>query len=312
MPMLCASITTSLGIDLRHTIMPWLITIPKRPFQKAGRARSMDCENWRNNFRPILDTLSPWAGFLRTIRRHARRVSQCCGNTREFPRRKQRCSKLRLWSAKSVQAPAAPEGAVAAPKAPAGNPAAGAAYRALNAGHLDEAKEKFQSILDKEHDNPSALSGMGFVAMKQQDFASAADYLQRARTAGARGLEANINTAQFWMKMQRAGEDSKSGNSAAAVEGYRAALSLKPSSVDALEGLGGALAQSGDNAEASRVLERAVRVAPQQLTAWRGLFLAQSSAGDDQAALDTNDRMPKSLRSQLSQRSGLSARAGAG
>jgi cellulose synthase operon protein C len=205
------------------------------------------------------------------------------------------------WDATAaIQAPTTGEEPLPGLKATAGNPLEDSAYRALNAGRMDEARQQFQSILEKQPDNSLALSGMGYVSMKQQDFAAAADYLERARTAGARGLDSIINTAQFFQKMAQAGDDSKAGNAATAVEGYRAALSLKPSSVDALEGLGGTLAQAGDNVEASNVFERAVRVAPQQLAAWRGLLLAQSSAGNAQAALDTNDRMPKGIRSQLS------------
>ena len=91
----------------------------------------------------------------------------------------------------------------------------------------------------------------------------------------------------------------QAGNTESAIESYDAALALKPSSPDALEGLGGAYAQAGNNSEAIDAFERAVRVGPERQRAWRGLFLAQSAAGDSQAALATNDRMPKTVRAQL-------------
>ena len=57
--------------------------------------------------------------------------------------------------------------------------------------------------------------------------------------------------------------------------------------------------QQGNAAEAIEIFERAVRVAPNRTTAWRGLFLAQSESGDSQAALDTSNRMPANVRTQL-------------
>lgn len=173
------------------------------------------------------------------------------------------------------------------------------AYRALNSGRLDEAKEQFQTILNKQPNNTGALSGMGYVYMKKQDFASAADYLERAKAAGGRGLDSTLNTARFWLKMGEAGDDLKAGDAASAAEGYRAALLLKPGNADALEGLGGALAQAGKNADAADAFSRALKADPQRLSAWRGFFLAQSAAGDAHDALDTNDRMPKAVRAQL-------------
>lgn len=204
------------------------------------------------------------------------------------------------WNAQAAAVPSAP-GAEAPKKAtgPVGNPLEASAYRALNAGRLDEAERLFQQVLDKEPNNPRALSGMGYVFMKRQEFGEAADYLQRAQAAGAKGLNASVGTSQFWERMSSGNEALKAGNSSEAVEDYRGAVSMKPSNPDALEALGGALMQQGNAAEAIEIFERVVRVAPMRTTAWRGLFLAQSESGDSQAALDTNDRMPANVRGQL-------------
>ena len=53
---------------------------------------------------------------------------------------------------------------------PVGNPLEASAYKALNAGRLDEAERLFQQILEKEPNNQKALSGMGYVYMKRQEF----------------------------------------------------------------------------------------------------------------------------------------------
>lgn len=193
----------------------------------------------------------------------------------------------------------APATRVASASGAGENPVEAAAWRELNQGHLEEAQQDFQELLAKEPSNPQGLSGMGYVAMKEKDFTAAADYFDRARTAGARNVEAALALAHFWQRMASGDEQLKSGNSDAAIEDYRAAVQMKPASPDALEALAGALAQKGSTAEALDLFQRTLRLAPDRANAWRGLFLAQSSVGDTQAAVATSNRMPADVRSQL-------------
>jgi tetratricopeptide (TPR) repeat protein len=204
-----------------------------------------------------------------------------------------------LQAATSAAKPAPGREDNAKPAAPAGNPLEASAYRALNSGRLDDAERQFQELLDRQPNNARALSGMAYVYMKRQDFGTAADYLERARAAGARSLDSSIATSRFWERMSSGNEALKAGNSNEAVEDYRAAVSMKPTNLDALEALAGALLQQGNSTEAAEIFEPLVRVASTRETAWRGLFLAQSQSGDYQAALATNDRMPVAIRSQL-------------
>jgi len=217
----------------------------------------------------------------------------------EVPAAQNALKQAAAWNAQAAAAPATPPETVKKAAGPVGNPLEASAYRALNAGRLDEAEQQFGQILTKEPNNSKALSGMGYIYMKRQDFAEAADYFQRARAAGARGLDASIATSGFWERMATGNAALKAGNSDEAVEAYRTAVSMKPSNPDALEALGGALMQQGSPAEAIEIFERVVRVAPNRTSAWRGLFLAQSESGDSQTALATNDRMPATVRAQL-------------
>jgi len=173
------------------------------------------------------------------------------------------------------------------------------AYRALNSGHLDEAKRRFQDLLAREPDNSGALSGMGYVLMKEKDFAAAEGYLERAQTAGAKGVESGLTLSRFWLRMSKGDEELKKGDSDSAVEDYRGAMNLEPSRPEALEALAGALLQKGDAQEASGLFERTLSVAPDRMLSWRGLFQAQSAMGDAQAALATYDRMPPDIRAQV-------------
>ena len=61
-------------------------------------------------------------------------------------------------------------------------PAERAAFAALNAGHLDQANQLFTALLQKDPTNSRAAAGMGFLRMRQQDFASAITYFTPGRT----------------------------------------------------------------------------------------------------------------------------------
>jgi cellulose synthase operon protein C len=177
--------------------------------------------------------------------------------------------------------------------------AVASAYRSLNAGKLKDAERQFQAILEKQPNDPDTLAGMAYVHMKQQDFATADEYLKLAQAAGAKGLAKTQSTNSFWITMGKAGDLLKEGDSNGAIKAYREAVAMNPGSVDALSGLGAALEVNGEHAEAIEVLSQAVKLGPQRTEGWRGLFLAQSGAGNAEEALDTNDRMPKAVQRQL-------------
>ena len=203
------------------------------------------------------------------------------------------------WNAKGNAESGVSASAGPTPPAPVVNSAEASAYRALNAGRLDEATERFQDLLARQPNNARALSGLGYVYMKQQDFGDALTYFERARSAGVRGLDGSIATSRFWQQMGEAGNQMQAGDTDAAVESYQAALALKPASPEALEGLAGAQMKAGNYAEAVDSFQRSVRLSPGREQAWRGLFVAQSMSNDAQGAVQTSSRMPKGIHARL-------------
>ncbi len=183
-------------------------------------------------------------------------------------------------------------------ESPANSPES-VAYRALNSGHLDEAKRRFQLLLAKEPKNPGALSGMGYVLMKEQDFSNAESYLERARSAGAKGVDSAIALSRFWQRMAKGDTELANGQSDAAITDYREATNLEPTRPEALEALGGALLQKGNATDAADLFERALAIDQNRPLSWRGLFQAQSTLGDAEGALATNKRMPPEVRTGL-------------
>jgi cellulose synthase operon protein C len=217
----------------------------------------------------------------------------------EVPEAQEALRQAESWNARSMVERSSPaEEAKASEQAAETSPEA-RAYRELNSGHIDAARREFQSLLNKQPRNAAALSGMGYVSMKQQDFSSAVSYFERARAAGVRNLDTPLNTSRFWLTMKQAGDELSSGNASSAAQTYRSALALKPGSADAFEGLGNALASSGENTQAANAFEQALLADPHRAGSWQGLFLAYSASGDAQAALNINDRMPQNVHAQL-------------
>ncbi len=182
------------------------------------------------------------------------------------------------------------------------DPAEGRAYAALRANKLDEAQSGFTEILARHPDNTQALAGMGFLRMKQGDFASATTFLEGAQQHGLKSsaVEQALKTSRFWQTMQYGTTALNSGKLADAADKYRAALSLRPTSPEALEGLAGVYMKAQQPGQAAGIYQQLVKTTPGSEAAWRGLFMAQAQSSDPQAAIDTSRRLPPVVHRVLS------------
>ena len=176
-----------------------------------------------------------------------------------------------------------------------------AAYRSLNAHHLEEAEERFKSILVVNPTSGPALAGMGYIRMQQSNFGGAISFLVEAKQNGIHdnGLETALNTSRFWYTMGEGQAALNENDLATAQAKYQSALSMRPTSSEALEGLGGTLFKAQEPEVAIQLYERFVHAKPSALAAWRGLFMAQYGAGQAAAALATEHRIPASIHAQL-------------
>ena len=176
-----------------------------------------------------------------------------------------------------------------------------AAYKALNARHLDEAESRFKAILAKEPTNANALAGMGYLRMQQANFGGAISYLEGAKQNGSKdpGLEPALTTSRFWSTMADGATSINENDLPAAEKRYRAALAMRPQSPEALEALGGTLLKAQQPEAAAPFFAQFVKLKPSAAHAWRGLFLAQYGAGDTPHALETEKAMPPAVRAEL-------------
>jgi predicted Zn-dependent protease len=174
-----------------------------------------------------------------------------------------------------------------------------AAYAALNKKQYTEAEERFKALLAKNPDNPRALAGMGYVRMNQQNFGGAISFLEQAKQDGATGLDANLATSRYYYLIQEGGTALNENDLTTAEQQYRQALALRPTGTEAMQGLGGTLMKAQQPEAAVGYYAAFVKAKPNVIDGWRGLFMAEYQSGNPARALDTEKRIPASIRTQL-------------
>jgi len=176
-----------------------------------------------------------------------------------------------------------------------------AAYNALNAKNLPEAELRFKDLLAADPQDARALAGMGYVRMQQSNFGGAISFLEQAKQYGARdtGLDSALESAHFYTLMSQGATALNEDDLTTAEQQYRSALAIRPTSPEALEGLGGTLLKAQQSEAAIDVYDRYLKMRPSAPAAWRGLFMAQFSAGNAPGALLTERRIPANVRAQL-------------
>ena len=197
--------------------------------------------------------------------------------------------------------PQTPEQRAASAAAAGRNTEEQAAYKALNARRLPEAEARFKAILAKNADDPNALAGMGYIRMQQANFGGAISFLVQAKQDGSKdpGVDPALTTSRFWYTMGEGAIALNDNDLPLAEKQYRTALQMRPTSVEALEGLGGTLLRAEQPVAAEPYFLQFVKLKPAAPHAWRGLFLAQMGAGETARALATERAIPAAPRAEL-------------
>ena len=134
-------------------------------------------------------------------------------------------------------------------------------FKALDDGDLEAAEASFYSVLQARPSDNDALGGMGVLRLRQEEFAKARDYLERASRGGsaARWKQA-LESATYWTLVEQAESAREANDSAGARALLEQAVRLNPREVTAENSLADVLVETGnyDLAEAAyrRVLVR--------------------------------------------------------
>jgi tetratricopeptide (TPR) repeat protein len=122
--------------------------------------------------------------------------------------------------------------------------------------HPEEAGTTYQSVLQADPDNFTALVGLGHLSRKIGDAPAALDYLQRAASLAPGNLGLRCESAQLLRGLDRVEEARAT---------YLSVLQADPNNVTALGGLGQLSRQAGDLPAALDYLQRAASLAPANL-----------------------------------------------
>jgi tetratricopeptide (TPR) repeat protein len=180
-------------------------------------------------------------------------------------------------------------------------PAERDAFAALAANRVDDAQEDFLALLAEDSNNPRAAAGLGFLRMKQNNFSAAITLLQQAQQGGLHRADIDdaLKTSRFWATVQRGTEALNTNRTDEAVAAYKAALLLRPGSIEALNGLSGAYMKAGEPTPAIAVYRQMLHLQPNSADAWRGLFDAQVQSSQPAEALETARRLPPAVKAAL-------------
>jgi cellulose synthase operon protein C len=180
-------------------------------------------------------------------------------------------------------------------------PAEKAAFAALNAHHLADAEARFQAMLNENEKDARAAAGMGFLRMQQNNFAAAISYLVQAEQNGFRdrSVAEGLATSRFWFTMGEASSAFDANQLDVAEAKYKAALEMRPRSMEALNGLAGIYTKQQQYPQATAIYQQILKMQPSSLDGWRGQFLSYARNNQNQQALAIMARMPAAVKASL-------------
>ncbi len=175
-------------------------------------------------------------------------------------------------------------------------------FEYIRAGKLAEAEAQFEAVLHDAPHSAGALAGMGFVRMKQEDFASALNFFDASRRASpetARLVQQPMETARFWNAVKKATAALSDNRLDEAIKGYQEALHLRAGSTEAMQGLAGAYMKMGQPAAAAPIFRQLTEAQPQNPQVWRELINALHQSGDQAGALSIAKTLPALVSDKL-------------
>jgi cellulose synthase operon protein C len=174
-------------------------------------------------------------------------------------------------------------------------------YKALNAGNLEEAQARFESVLKRHPSAGQALAGLGFVNMKKEDFENALRNFEDAIKVQPqnKAVQQALESARFWTEMKRGNLALQEDRGDDGINAYQQALALRPTNAEATIGLAGALMKKGDVQAALPLFKKVAEADPQNAPAWRGYVTALYKAGNSEAAIQAYRRLSTQTRDTL-------------
>jgi tetratricopeptide (TPR) repeat protein len=187
-----------------------------------------------------------------------------------------------------------------APGKPLQSAEEGLGYKALGAGKLGDAEQHFTAALKTSPRKASALSGLGFVRMKEERFVDAVSYFESALNSEPKNktITDALATAKFWQHMKAGADYLNADATTDAVSEFRAAVALRPESVEALEALAGSYLKQQRPDLACPIYQKLVTAKTENPDTWYGLIKSHYDLGRAAEALRLLKTAPSSIRDQ--------------
>jgi tetratricopeptide (TPR) repeat protein len=197
------------------------------------------------------------------------------------------------------QKAAAPNPAKAAE--PVGDPDEDRGYKALNAGNLEEAQARFESVLKRHPNSGQALAGLGFVNMKKEEFERAFHNFEDAIRIQPqdKAIQQALESAHFWTEMKHGNLALQEDRTEDAINAYQQALAQRPTNAEATIGLAGSMMKKGDVQSALPLFKKVAEADPRNAPAWRGYVTALYRVGNSEAAIQAYHRLSAQTRDAL-------------
>ncbi|UYB51667.1 cellulose synthase subunit BcsC-related outer membrane protein [Xanthomonas sp. AM6] len=153
----------------------------------------------------------------------------------------------------------------------------GEAFKALNAGNLAVAEQRFTQVLRARPRDADALGGLGSIRLRQQRFGEAQELLRPAAAGNGKWRSA-LDSARYWLQLQQAQAARGRGDSDDALRLAQQALKLQPGEA-AGHVLLGDLQAASDAAAAERSYRQALALSADDAGALQGLIGLYSRQG---------------------------------
>lgn len=162
-------------------------------------------------------------------------------------------------------------------------------FAALNSGDLDQASARFEQLLTENPTDTDALGGLGVIRLKQERFPEAEKLLAQA-VRGGQNLNkwgTALNSTRFWQEVDSANQLRQAGQNNQALDKFARAQKLDPSQTIPDQGLADIWAEQGKLTDAEKSYRRVLDKEPSSIDALRGLIgvMAQSGRVDEATAI---------------------------
>ncbi|MFM9922973.1 cellulose synthase subunit BcsC-related outer membrane protein [Variovorax sp. H27-G14] len=175
----------------------------------------------------------------------------------------------------------------------------GEGFKALERGDASTAEQRFQQALRAKSDDSEALGGLGLVRLRQERFAEAQDYLERAVRSGGSKWNSALQSATYWTLVGQARAAQGKNDLRGAQALYERAVRIDGREPVGQNALADLRAAAGDYAGAEQGYKRVLESKPQNTQALRGLISVYGQSGRPDEALAVARRLTPEQATQL-------------